>query len=112
VPRTIIIAKRTKNETKLSINRPIEMLKGKIIFGKYIFFINPSLLINDAPDCVVTELKKTHGTIPENKKTVNVLISEANKDEKTSDITDIINIGLTSVHKKPSTVLLYLSISC
>ena len=93
-------------DKKLSISMPSDTLNGNNNFGKYIFFINPSLLINEALDCITAELKKFHGIIPANKNIAKVFRSTLKRVAKTTAVTDIINKGFIKVHKKPKAVRL------
>jgi hypothetical protein len=49
-PKAKIIRNNAKNDKRLSIKTPNETLNGKRLLGRYIFFINPSLLIKEDPD--------------------------------------------------------------
>jgi hypothetical protein len=94
-----MMANKAKNESRLSISNAKAMLKGKMALGRYIFFISPSLLMKDVPDCVTTELKNVHGTMPANRKTAKALKFVLYKAENTRAITDIINSGFINVHR-------------
>jgi hypothetical protein len=111
-PNAIIITNRAIKDNKLSIKTPSDTLNGNNNLGKYIFFIKPSLLIKEVLDCTTAELKKFHGIIPANKNIANVLSSNLNSVAKTTAVTDIINKGFISVHKKPKAVRLYRNINC
>ena len=94
-----IMRNNAKKDRILSMSRLKQTLNGKIILGKYIFLIRPSLLIKVPLDCVTTALKKFQGIIPVNRKTVNVFKSALKSDAKTTAITDIIMSGLMSDHR-------------
>jgi hypothetical protein len=46
-PMTRIITNNAKNDKALSIKTPVATLNGNSVFGRYIFLIKPSLLINE-----------------------------------------------------------------
>lgn len=98
IPINNIIMKRTQNDSKASMKNAIDVLSGKIIFGKYICFIIDSLnIIDDPAESMVVE-KKFQGIKPENKNTVNNFKSWLNKLEKIKAITVIISNGVNIVH--------------
>jgi hypothetical protein len=55
--------------------------------------------MKEAPDCVMTALKKFHGIMPANRNTANDFKSALNSVENTMAMIDIISNGLMSVHK-------------
>lgn len=98
-PSTKIIKNNATKERALSIKAADAMLNGNSIFGRYIFLIRPSLLINAAPDCVTTALKKFHGIMAANKESANVRKSALKSVENTTAIIVIISNGFIRVHK-------------
>ena len=106
LPKVRMMISKAKNEKTVSISKAEVMLNGKMIFGRYIFLISPSLLIKDVPDWVTAELKKFQGIMPVNKKTAKVFRSALNNVENTNAMIDIISSGLIRVHKYPSAVRL------
>ena len=69
------------------------VVNGKISFGTYIFFINPSLFIIELEDRFIDIAQNEKGNKPLNKNITNCFSSKRITYENTIEVTVIVNNG-------------------